>query len=140
MADSKTATTPDEYIDRLIEPRKAEIKALYDLVCESVPDLEPFMQSGMIGYGKYHYRYASGREGDWCMIALASRKNYISLYVVASCDGAYVTEGYQERLPKANIGKSCVRIKRLADVDLDVVRELVKAGAQIMREQSQVSE
>ena len=140
MADSKTATTPEEYIHRLIEPRKTEIKALHDLVRETVPDLEPFMHSGMIGYGKYHYRYATGREGDWCMIALASQKNYISLYVVASCDGAYVAEGYKERLPKANIGKSCVRIKRLADVDLDVVRELVKAGAEIMREQSQVSE
>lgn len=134
MADPKAASNPDEYIERLAEPRRTEIKQLHDLVREAVPDLEPFMLGGMIGYGPYHYRYASGREGDWAIVALASQKNYISLYVCAGSDAGYVAEGYKDRLPKANIGRSCVRIKRLEDVDPGVVRALVEDGARAMSE------
>ena len=139
MADPKSANTPDEYIDRLDEPRKSEIRKLHDLIRETVPNLGPYMQSGMIGYGKYHYRYASGREGDWAIIALASQKNYMSLYVTGVCEGHYVAERYKELLPKASIGKTCVRIKRIADVDADVVQRLIKEGAEAMREQQEMS-
>lgn len=85
------------------------------------------MGSGMIGYGRYHYRYASGREGDWCLLGLASHKRYISLYVTAEDGkGGYLAEAYRDRLPKADIGKSCVRFRRLDDLDQDALRELVR--------------
>jgi len=85
---------------------------------------------GNLGYGTYHYVYASGREGDWPILALASRKAAISLYACAAVDGRYVAEDFRDRLPKADIGKSCVRIKKLEDVDLDVLDELVRRAAQ----------
>jgi hypothetical protein len=85
----------------------------------------------MLGYGRFHYRYESGREGDASLIALSSRKNYISLYVLCTHEGEYLAEQYADRLPKASIGKSCVRFKRIADVDLGVVRELIADAGRI---------
>jgi hypothetical protein len=79
----------------------------------------------MLGYGRFHYRYATGREGDASLIALASRKQYISLYVLCADENGYLAEQYVERLPKASIGKSCVRFKRVSHVDLDAVRDLL---------------
>ena len=122
--------TPDDYINGLDEPRRSQVRQLHELIRRAAPELEPHIVSGMIGYGSYHYVYASGREGDWPILGLANRKRAISLY--ASCvtaDGRYVAEDFRERLPKADIGKSCVRIKQLDDVDLDVLAELVERTA-----------
>ena len=84
----------------------------------------------MPGYGRYHYRYASGREGDWMLVGMASNKNYISLYVTATTDdGRYLAETFRPRLPKASIGKSRIRFKRLSDVDTAALTELLQAAS-----------
>jgi len=127
---SKTARTTEEYLAELSEPRRSEIARLDKLIRQTVPGLDPHIRSGMLGYGTYHYKYASGREGDWFRIGLASNKNYISLYACAANERGYVAERYKERLPKASIGKSCVRFKRLADLDLEVLKELLKETAE----------
>lgn len=121
-----TAKTPQEYIDLIDEPRKSEIIKLDKLIQKTVPNLEPFIISGMIGYGKYRYKTKSNREGDWCVIALASQKNYISVYVCAVDGDQYVAEKYKNQLPKADIGKSCIRFKKTEDIDLDVLEEIIK--------------
>ncbi|WP_063821914.1 DUF1801 domain-containing protein [Pseudonocardia dioxanivorans] len=90
--------TPQEYIDTLAEPRRGDIAALDALIREAAPDLEPVLAGRMLGYGPFHYRYASGREGDATLIALASRKRYISVYVLCSTEGAYLAERYAPRL------------------------------------------
>ena len=123
---SKTATTPKQYIDELEEPRKGDIKKLDALIRKTVPKLERFLHSGMLAYGPFHYKYASGREGDWFKIGLASNASYISLYACAADAKGYVAERYKAKLPKAKIGKSCVRFKRLEDLDLSVLAELLK--------------
>lgn len=69
-----TAKTPEEYIDLITEPRKSQIKFLHDFIQKTVPKLKPLIIVGMIGYGKYRYKYVSGREGEWAIIALASQK------------------------------------------------------------------
>lgn len=125
-----TAKTPQAYIRGLEEPRRAEVRRLHELIRKTAPKLEPYMESGMIGYGRYHYRSASGREGEWCVLGLASRKRYISFYVVAEDgEGGYLAESYRDRLPKADIGRSCVRFKRLDDLDEKVLREMIRAAA-----------
>ena len=121
----------DEYIAALDEPRRGDVRRLHELVRETLPDLEPHVESGMIGYGSYHYKYASGREGDAAIIGLSSRKQYISLYVNCAYDGGYVAERYAGRLPKADIGKACVRLKRTDDVDLGVLRELLTEAGRL---------
>ena len=111
MFKQTTATSPDEYIDALDEPRRTHIPQLDRLIRDSAPNLERHIASGMLAYGPYHYRYPSGREGDWFRIALASNKRYISLYVTATDGERYLAETYKDRLPKADIGRSCVRFK-----------------------------
>ena len=125
------AKTPEEYIAKIAEPRKSEIIKLDQIIRQTVPDLKPYIISGMIGYGSYHYKYASGREGDWCIIALASQKNYISVYICASDQSGYVAEKHKADFPKASIGKSCIRFKKLADIDLDLLATVIKKGAKV---------
>lgn len=132
MQGKSDAATHQEYIERLAEPRRSEIRALHELIRQTVPQLEPTMEFGMLGYGKYHYRYPSGREGDWMLVGVASNKNNISLYVTpAAPHGGYLAETYKEQLPKASIGKSCIRFKRLADVNQDVLERLLRRVAEI---------
>ena len=122
-------STPAEYIANLEEPRKIEIASLDKLIRKLAPALEPFIHSGMLGYGRWHYKYASGREGDSFRIGLASNKNYISLYVSCANAKGYVAERYKKALPKASIGKSCVRFKRLSDLDQTALAKLIREGA-----------
>jgi hypothetical protein len=119
----------DEYIDSLPEERRETVRAVHERVLAEVPELDVRMWNKFIGYGSYHYRYASGREGDSTVIGLASNKRYISLYVAGEVDGRHLAETFAPRLPKASIGKSCVRVRRAADLDLDVVAELLCAAA-----------
>jgi len=121
--------TPEEFIARLKEPRKGEILALHELIRKTAPALEPHICSGMLGYGRYHYKYPSGREGDWFRVGLGSNKSSISIHACAADHRGYVAERYRSRLPKAEIGKTCVRFKKLGDVDLQVIQEIIKETA-----------
>jgi uncharacterized protein DUF1801 len=129
MFKTTTATSPDEYIEALEEPRRTQIRELDRLIGEVAPQLERHIQSGMLAYGRYHYRYASGREGDWFRIGLASNKRYISMYVTATDGKRYLAETYKDRLPKADIGRSCVRFKEPEDLDRSALESLIREGA-----------
>lgn len=126
MFKTTSAQTPAAYIDLLEEPRRSEIQTLHALIQKAVPELKPHIMSGMIAYGSYHYKYASGREGDWSLILLASQKKYISLYICAAKDGEYLAELHKSDFPKASIGKSCIRFKTIDDIDLEAVTRICK--------------
>jgi hypothetical protein len=130
------AKTVTEYFAQIDEPRRSDVKALHQMITKAVPKLKPNMVAGMIGYGSYHYKYASGRECDWPIIALASQKQYISVYLCATEDGMYVAERHKAELPKANIGKSCIRFKRIEDVDLKTLEKVLKEGVRVMSPRS----
>jgi hypothetical protein len=88
-----------------------------------VTGAEPAMWgTGIIGFGSYHYRYASGQEGDWPAVGLSPRKAALTLYLSSGFDGADELLG---RLGPHSIGKSCLYLKRLSAIDQDVLRELV---------------
>ena len=125
MFKTTTAETPEEYIDLIEEPRKSEIKKLHEFIKKTLPNVKPYIETGMIGYGKFHYKSKSGREGDWALIGLASQKNYISVYVCAADGKEYVAEKYKKDLPKASIGKSCIRFKKTDDINLDVFKKIL---------------
>jgi hypothetical protein len=93
-------------------------------VIELAPKMAASAKQGMLSYGTYKYRYSTGREGEWFALGIASQKNYISLYA-PTLD----LEPYVARLPKANLGRGCIRFKRLDDVDLDVIDEVIRASA-----------
>ena len=121
--------TPAEYLAAVDDKRRPDITALDALIRKHAPKLEPVIMNGMLGYGPFHYRYASGREGDACKLSIASNKQYISLYCSAGDDDGYVAERYRDRLPKAKIGKSCVRFTKLADLDEKALVALIKETA-----------
>lgn len=130
MFKSTDALTPDEYIDRLEEPRRTEIRRLHELIRRTAPTLEPHLASGMLAYGPYQYRGKSS-SGTWFRIGLASHKRYISLYVMAEdmVTGGYLAESYKDRLPRADIGKSCIRFKRAEDLDQATLAQLIHEAA-----------
>ena len=121
------AASPAEYIAQIEEPRRTAIKALHAMITKALPDLKPSIQYGMIGYGSYHYKYDSGREGDAPIVALASQKGYISVYG-CSAEGKFIDE-IKRALPKANLGKGCIRFKKFEDVDLKALEKVVKNAA-----------
>jgi hypothetical protein len=123
--------TPAEYIAAVDDKRRADIAALDALVRRHAPQLEPVIMGGMLGYGPFHYRYASGREGDACKLSIASNASYISLYCSAADERGYVAPRFADRLPKASIGKSCVKFKRLADLDEKALVALIKETAKV---------
>lgn len=121
--------TPTEYLAQLAEPRRSEIRKLHTLIRKTVPKLRPHIHAGMLAYGPFKYRYATGREGVWFRVGVASNKSYISLYACAADEQGYVAERYRKRLPKASIGKSCVRFKRLDDLDAKALQQLLRETA-----------
>ena len=118
--------TPEQYIAVLKEPRKGEIARLDRLIRQTVPKLEPYICAGMLGYGRVRFKTGRGVEREWCKIALASNKSSMSLYTCAADKDGFVAERFRERLPKASIGKSCVRFKKVEDLDLEAVKEMLK--------------
>lgn len=129
MAELKTKRTTASVAEFLAsvpdEQRRADATAVCDLMRE-VTGAEPAMWgTSIVGFGSYHYRYATGREGDWPAIGLSPRKQNLTIYISEGFDN------YGEllsRLGKHTTSKSCLYIRRLSDVDLDVLRELVAAG------------
>jgi hypothetical protein len=78
--------------------------------------------SSIIGFGFYHYYYASGREGDWFLIGVSPRKQNITLYVLGGWEHK---TGLLAKLGKHSLGKGCMYIKRLSDVNLPILEQLI---------------
>ena len=125
--------TPRDYLASLPRDRRSAVAAIHKAVRAAAPELKPRIMRGMLGYGKYHYRYASGREGDWFVVGLASQKNYISLYICICEKNQYLPETNKHRLGNVSVGKSCIRFKNLADLDLRVALALIRKAANLAR-------
>lgn len=129
---SKVAADPPEVADFLAgvpEDRRPLLERVHEVIRAAAPQLEPAVAGGMLGYGPFHYRYATGREGDTYVVSLANQKRYVSLYLCATTDDGYLAEANAERLGNVSVGKSCIRFKKLEDLDLDVLAELVRTAA-----------
>ena len=122
-------TTPGEFMASLPEGRRTDARRLHRLIRKTAPPLKPFVANGGIGYGPMHVRYASGREVDWMVVGLALNKNGFALHVMIPADGSPMPEIRKERFPKGDVGKSCVRFKKLDDLDERAVVALLRAAA-----------
>lgn len=97
-----------------------------DALFREVTGFPPVMWGpSMVGYGRYHYRYASGREGDFLATGFSPRKAAFSIYILP---GYADFSNILARLGKHRTGKSCLYVTRLSDIDLDVLAELIEAG------------
>ena len=129
MAENKTQATDasvSEFIATVDHPtRKADAAAL-DALFRKVTGWQPEMWGpSIIGYGRYQYVYDSGREGDFLATGFSPRKSNMSIYIMPG----YADFGdILARLGKHKIGKSCLYVNKLADIDLDVLEELIRAG------------
>lgn len=85
----------------------------------------------IVGYGAYHYKYASGREGDFLMTGFSPRKQALTVYVIP---GFTPFEALMNKLGKYKTGKSCLYIKRLSDVDENILEQLIDRSVKHMRE------
>lgn len=128
--------TIDEYFAAAGE-REPAMRIVDEVVRKAAPNLEQVLFGGMsgkmIGYGMQPYRSKSMKKGEtaeWPLIALANQKNYISLYVMAVENGEYIAEKNAARLGEVSVGKSCIRFKKLEDLNLNVVAEIVGNIAQ----------
>jgi len=84
----------------------------------------------IVGYGSYHYRYASGREGDYMITGFSPRRQALTIYIMPGFDRF---QGLMSKLGKYTTGKSCLYIKRLADVDETVLERLIDESVKYMR-------
>ena len=123
------AKSISEYIALIKEPRKSQIIELDSIIQKTVPFLKPVFASNMLGYGTFHYKTKSGREGEWPVLSLASQKNYISVYVCSVTNGKYIAEEYKDKLGKVSVGKSCIRFKKIEDIDLEVLKKVLTEAA-----------
>lgn len=123
------AKTVDEYIALLADERKRIILSIDALIQETVPGLQKHFAYNMIGYGTFPYKNYKKELIEWPIIALASQQNYISVYICALEDGQYVAKKYKSKLGKVSVGKSCIRFKKLEDVDMVTLRKVLKIAA-----------
>lgn len=129
MAENKTKATDasvSAYLDAVTDSvRRADSEVIIEAM-RRVTGHEPAMWGpSIIGFGSYHYRYASGHEGDSALTGFSPRGKEISLYVLA---GAPEQDALLDHLGKHRAGKACLYVKRLADIDVAVLERLIAAG------------
>ncbi len=134
MAENKTKAT-DTSVDAHLasiesESIRSDCQALARLMTKWTKEQPRMWGPSIVGFGSYHYRYESGREGDSCATGFAARKNEIAIYLVA--EGTGQTE-LLAQLGRHKMGKSCLYIRRLPDVDTGVLEKLVQGSVAELR-------
>lgn len=139
MAKARLKTMPNDrsvaaFLDSIPDSgQRADSRTLIGLM-KKVTKAEPKMWGpSIVGFGSYHYRYESGREGDWFLTGFSPRKGTMTLYIMA---GFSRYDALMNQLGKYRTGTSCLYVKRLADVDLRVLTSLVRESVRHMRASS----
>ena len=129
MAEAKTKPTRqsvESFIDKISDPQtRADCFTIAGLMKEATRSEPQMWGSSIVGFGTRHYKYASGREGDWPLIGFSPRKQNLTLYIMTGSDSH--TE-LLAKLGKHSVGKGCLYIKRLSDVDLPTLKKLIRAS------------
>jgi hypothetical protein len=126
VAEQKTKPTAESvtaFLNQLEEKRRADCFALVEIMREAAGAEPKMWGAAAVGFGRYHYRYSSGHEGEFYLVGFSPRKTDLSLHL--SC-GIPEAEPLFEKLGKHKRGKACVYIKKLADVDTKVLEELIR--------------
>lgn len=107
------------------EAQRADAQRLSEMMTRLSGETATMWGPSIVGFGSYHYRYESGREGDMCRIGFSPRKGQTVVYLI---EGFETHADRLARLGRHKLGKSCLYIKRLSDVDLSVLEEMVAAS------------
>ena len=119
------------------EQRRADARRLCALMQEVTGEPAVMWGGSIVGFGRYHYRYDSGREGDAPLTGFAPRKQHLVLYLIGGFEDRYPTT--LARLGPHTTGKSCLYVKRLTDVDQDALRELIDCSVRVHQGLDQAS-
>ena len=112
------------------EKKRKESKAIVKLMEEATKEKPAMWGDSIIGFGSYHYKYASGREGDWMKAGFSPRKQNLTVYIMTDFD-KYAD--LFKKLGKHKTGKCCLYINKLDDIDTQVLKQLVKKSVQGMK-------
>lgn len=137
MAENKTRPTRKSvasYLAAIEDPsRQADCKTIAAMMEELTGAKPKMWGESIVGFGDYRYKYASGREGDWFLAGFSNRKQSLTLYIMGYLE--YYTE-ILEDLGKHKHGKGCLYIKKLSDVDLNVLRTLISTSIERLKKHS----
>ena len=135
MAQNKTQPTqqkPSDFITNIEDPRKrADCRELAKLMASITGNRAKMWGPSIVGFGKYHYKYASGREGDFFLTGFSPRKQALTVYIIS---GFEKHAKLMEELGKFKTGKSCLYIKNLDNVDREKLTRLIEASVAYLRE------
>ncbi len=134
MADLKTKKTNasvGQFMRGVEDPqRRKDCRTVLEMMKDVTGERPKLWGDSIVGFGSYHYKYASGREGDWFVVGFSPRKASLSVYIMA---GLSSYRKLLAKLGKHKTGKSCLYIKRLEDIDLGVLRQLVEESVAQVR-------
>lgn len=133
MAELKTKETTasvSAFINKIADKdRRQDCVALIDIMREITREAPKMWGSSIVGFGRYQYKYESGREGEFMITGFSPRKDALTLYIMGGLDNF---SDLLKSLGKYKNRKSCLYIKKLDDVDLSVLRKLVKKSVNLM--------
>ena len=134
MAENKTKATAasvSKFIDQVEnEQKRNDAKTLVDIFEKLTGEKGKMWGPSIIGFGQYHYKYESGREGDFMLAGFSPRKTALTLYIMA---GFSKYDEYLSKLGKFKTGKSCLYIKKLVDVDMAVLESMIADSIQTIQ-------
>lgn len=134
MTELKTKPTDqkvEDYLNSITDEKRAEdCRKIHRIMQELTGENGTMWGASIVGYGSYHYKYESGREGDWMLVGFSNRKQSISLYIMS---GFSQYEELLTHLGKHKTGKSCLYINKLADIDEDILREMIASSIEIIK-------
>jgi hypothetical protein len=125
MAELKTKPNElsvEAFLEKTDEQTRKDCYRLIDLMEKVTGEKAKMWGTAIVFFGQYHYKYASGREGDMCLTGFSPRKGNLSLYVLASAEGQSVL---LDQLGKHKASKGCLYVKKLDDIDLHVLEKMV---------------
>ena len=132
MKTQPTETPVAAFLDGVeSDRRRQEAQTLLELLGRVTGEPPVMWGPSIVGFGRYHYKYESGREGDFFLTGFSPRKSALTVYIMPGF-GAY--DDLMGRLGKHKTGRSCLYINKLTDVDLDVLERLVAASVAWMRQ------
>lgn len=127
-----TGESVDAHISAITDPgRRQDCRTLVEVFSKATGKVPTMWGPSIVAFGKYHYKYASGHEGDSCLAGFASRKGALTLYL--TCEPHPDRDALLHKLGKHQAGKGCVYIKNLDGIDLQVLDQLVRDSADFIR-------
>jgi hypothetical protein len=139
MAENKTrknTASVASFLNAIEDPRKrADAKKVAAMMRRATGKRARMWGSSIVGYGEYHYKYESGREGTWALVGFSPRKQNLAVYIMPGFDAF---AALMKKLGKFKTGKSCLYLNKLDDVDHEVLEKLIGDSVKVMRKRYKV--